>query len=589
MLNQTYNCWCATVYTKCTCAMCVGTFCFKAYANDLTLRFYPAFEHQSASCRCQFIPRSCLWAMRSLFDLVVASIKPSNEWKAWVSGKLSSATWMNGDVQPSIFHQSSDEATRTSRVPGLARLLKIFVREAISTFETEKTESTNASVSATEERGEEKGTRESTCEPLALRSKYLWALWVLETLLSLERRDLEKRGRLIECPDGSGASKEPDRAVSGGNDDAGDNLNSILPEVAFARSPQAFSAIVRSANGNDLDESLQALAYSLCSCIVSVSHLAKRKFSGSPPAGQPEIEPAVIGGGMVVSSGVIRSVPRGEYDLPPQEHALARAFSIRLRGEARTSSLSSCLLQSQLELLAQWEFRRSADNADGGLRAQSTQRRREEGLNQEESKVGVEQTSTPDVWVNTAHNCTNDWDVATALFAGADGGGDGFETTHANSSRVAARGRRVGTAESESSVLSNFPTPCLPGKFSSTDHNSLLVEAVSATSVTVSWGGWFESGDEPELQVGIGSDGLAYPLAFGKVPGASDLAQALRSKLKHAANLRQEEGPRLLLKVRDQRLGSVQGSSIVSLTTESVSGCGCTPKGIIRVEVIATT
>lgn len=492
--------------------------------------------------------------MRSLFDLVVASIKPSNEWKAWVSGKLSSSTWTTGDVPPLNLHQSSDEATRTSRVPGLARLLKLFVREAISTFETEKAGSTNASISTTEERVAEQGTRVSTCEPLALRSKYLWSMWVLETLLSLERRDRERRGGLYECPGGSGASKEPERAVSGGNDDTGDDLNSILLEVASARSPQAFSAILRSAIVKDLDEGLQASAYSLCSCMFSVSRLATLKFSGNPLVGQPEVEPAVAGGGMAVNNEAVRSVPPEEdqYDLPSQEHALARAFSIRLRGETRTSSLSSCLLQSQLELLAQWEFRRSAvNNADGGLRAQSTQRRREEGWNQEGSKVEVEQASTPDVWVNTAHKCTNDWDLATALFAGADGGGDGFETTHANGSRVAARGRRVGTAESESSALSSLPTPCLPGKLSSADHNSLLVEAVSATSVTVSWGGWFESSEEPELQVGVGSDGLAYPLVFGKVPGASDLAQALRSKLKHAANLRQEEGPRLVLKVRE--------------------------------------
>lgn len=550
-------------------------------------------EQPSAPCRCHVVPRSCVWAMRSLFDLVVASVKPSNEWNAWVLGKPSSARWANEDPPPSSSHQSSNEAARKLRIPGLARLLTLFVREAISTFETDpavaKAGSTKASVSDTKERDAERGTRVSTCEPLALRSKYLWALWVLETLLALERRDREKGGAPRECPDGGGASTEPDWTVGGENDDAGDDLNSILPEVASARSPQAFAAILRSAIGNDLGEALQALAYHLCSCILSLSRQATPMLSSSSPVGQHEMEPT----SMAENSGVIRSVPPEEdrYELPSQELALARAFSIRLRSEVSTSSLSSRLLQSQLELLAQWEFRRSAVNAKGALPAESTHRRREEEWNHEELKAGVKKPSTPEVWINTPRKCTDGWDVATALFAGTEGGGDGFETTHTRDSRAAARGRRAGTAESEASVLSSLPTPCLLGKLTPADHNSLLVEAVSATSVTVSWGGWFGSGDEPELQVGVGSDGLAYPLAFGKVPGASDLAQALRSKLKHAASLRQDEGPRLVLKVREQRLRSRRLNScpsLVSLITEATLGCGCTPKGNILVEVAVT-
>lgn len=573
-MGQHYNyCWCAVRHASVPyCVTLPEPLPWGQHSN----------QPEAAPRRYNFIPRSCLWAMRSLFDLVVASVRPSNIWKAWVSGKLSSATWTNEDSSPSNLHQSRDEAARTSRVPGLARLLTLFVREAISTFESEKAGSMNASVSATQEREAERGTRASKGEPLTLRSKYLWAFWVLETLLSLERRDREKTGGLHECLDRGSASTEPDPAVGAENDDAGDDLNSILPEVASARSPQAFAAILRSAIGNDLDEGLQALAYSLCSCMFSLSRLGTPLFSGRSPVGHPDMEPAV-GGATAVKSGVVRSVPPEEdgYELPSQEHALARAFSIRLRSEVRTSSLSSCLLQSQLELLAQWEFRRSDVNANGVLRAQSTQRRSEEGWNQEQLKVGVEKTSSPDVWINTPGKCTNRWDVATALFAGAEGEGDGFEGTHTKSSRAAARGRRVGTAESDASVLSTLPTPCLPENLFSADHNLLLVEAVSATSVTVSWGGWLESGDEPELQVGVDSDGLAYPLAFGKVPGASDLAQALRSKLKHAASLRQEEGPRLILKVREQRLGSRWFKccpSLVSLITEAILGCGCTPK-----------
>lgn len=509
--------------------------------------------------------------MRSLFDLVVASVMPLNGWKARVLGKVSPARRTSGDSPPSNFHQSSDEAAGTSRVAGHARLLTLFVREAISTFENEKAGSMSASVSVTGEREVEQGTRVGTCEPLALRSRYSWALWVLETLLALERRDRGKSRRLHECQYGGVALTEPGLAMGGENDDAGDGLISILPEVALARSPQAFAAILRLAIGNDLDEGLQALAYSLCSCMISLSRVATQMSSGSSSAGQPEMELAV-GGGMPENSGVIRSVPHEEnrYELPSQEHALARAFSVRLRSEVRTSSLSSRLLQSQLELLAQWEFQRSAVNADGVLKTQRKQQRREEGWNQEDLKVGVEKTTTPDVWINTLRKCANGWDVATALFAGAEGVDDGFDTTHTESFRAAARGKRAGTAEREAFELPNLPTPYLSGDITSADHNSLLVEAVSATSVTVSWGGWLESGDGPELQVGGGSDGLACPLAFGKVPGASDLAQALRSKLKHAASLRQDEGPRLILKVREQLLGSrrlKRPLSLVSLIT----------------------
>ncbi|CAN0000088.1 unnamed protein product, partial [Ectocarpus sp. 13 AM-2016] len=83
---------------------------------------------------------------------------------------------------------------------------------------------------------------------------------------------------------------------------------------------------------------------------------------------------------------------------------------------------------------------------------------------------------------------------------------DGFDIAPDTNSRAAGRGRRVGTAESETSLPSGLHTPPFSGALTPAHHNSLLVEAVSATSVTVSWGDWFENGGEPELQVWVGGD-----------------------------------------------------------------------------------
>lgn len=493
----------------------------------------------------RLFPRSCILGMRSLFALVHASVKSRGDWKAWCSGKPASAPWAKGD--PSLSNPSDSEVSRSAKVPGLARLLTLFVREAISVFETDptlnKTGRTGANVSATEHknRDNEPSTHVGMHEPLALRSKCLWALWVLETLLSLEVGQREESEASRRGPDGEETSgKKIVWTASGESDDAGEEL----AEVASARSPQAFAAALRAAISSDLDEIVQASACSLCSVMLNLSRPASPTFSSSSPSGRHETR-ATAGGTAENKAhrhrAVIRSAPSDDgYELPPQEHSLARAFSSSLRSQVSTPSLSSHLLQSQLELLAQWELRRHA---------QSTHRPGEDVWDQGESKACSENSPSLGVGVNDS------WDVATALFAGSDGGGEGFETTQMRSSRTAARGRRVGTTDGGASMLSSLPTPCLLGK-TTPKHNSLLVEAVSATSVTVSWGGWFETDDEPELQVGLGSgDCLARPSAIGKVPGASDLAQALRSKLKHAASRRQDEGPSLVLKVRKQRSG----------------------------------
>lgn len=471
--------------------------------------------------------------MRSLFDLVHAFVKPRSDWKAWCSGKPASAPRAKGDAP--LSNPSDSEVSRNTNVRSLTRLLTLFVREAISVFETDptliKTGPIGAKLSATERKN-----CSNIRAPPALRSKCLWALWVLETLLSLETGHREKGEAHPRGPDGEDAASKPVWTTSEESDDA---RGEELADAASARSPRAFSAALRAAINNDLDETVQALACSLCSVMLNLSRLVRPTVSSSPP------------GNNAHRHRVIHSAPPEDgYELPSQEHSLARAFSSSLRNQVTSPSLSSLLVQSQLELLAQWELRRSAGKTGRGLHAQSTKRPGEDVWGQKESKASGERPQSPGVGINDS------WDVATALFAGFEGAGDGFETTQTRSSQAAARGRRAGTTDGEASMLSSLPTSCLLGKLTP-NHNSLLVEAVSATSVTVSWGGWFETDDEPELQVGLGSgDCLARPSAIGKVPGTSDLAQALRSKLKHAASRQQdEEGPGLVLKVRERRSG----------------------------------
>lgn len=497
--------------------------------------------------------------MRTLLDLVAASVKSCGEWEAWIARRSASTRWAKEDSLPSNSPESSDEAARIARIPSLKGLLMLFIREAVSIFEatppTSKAGSIGADASATEDQEDERGTHVNTCEPLAVRSKCLWALWVLDTLLSLGCGGRAKRGNPRTCSGRESASTQPVVTASEGADDAGDEQDSILPELASARSPQAFAAVLRSAIGNDRDEMVQAFALSLCSRMLSLSGLAPPTSCGSPAVGghEPEAKARGTTDSNAYDNGrVFAFPPENGFEMTAQEYSLARTFSARLRSQANTPKFSSRLLQSQLELLAQWEFRRSPVNTEGVVQADGAH---EGGWDQEELKVGFEQPSAPEVWINAGRQRDN-WDVATALFAGVEGGGDGFEMSQKRDPWATTRGRRTGTADSEPSALSSIPPPCLLGKLAPANNNSLLVEAVSPTSVTVSWGGWSETGDEPELQVVIGSgDNLARPLAVGKAPGASDLAQALRSKLKHVASRRRDEGPGLVLKVRELRSG----------------------------------
>lgn len=496
------------------------------------------------------VSRSFLAAMRSLFRLVVASVKPWNE-KASRSPESSVRRAGEGGAPLSNLQDGNDAAAGAAKNTSLAHLVRLFVHEAIATFEIDPVPKCAESAShglTTSERKFEAGMSSSACGPLAFRSKYSWALWVLETLLEVKTAGHVEDGVSSKVADESAGTGSV-RTASGIGDDAGDDDNSVLHAVASARSSQAFSAVLRSAISNDMGEILQSLAYSLCSRMLNKSRLTTPQPSNVSSPGLHVIKTSTtesVKGNTLEHAGVPEP---GKYALPTQEKSLARAFSARLRSQVSTPNFSSHLLQSQLELLAQWELQRSGVRGEPLSDADSTRRQREAEFEYDERKVSGKKPQSPQVWVNTGRKHADSWDVATALFAGMEGGSDEFDTTRARNSRVAGRGRRTGTAESEASALSCLPTPRFLGKLNPPHHDSLLVEALSATSVTVSWGGWFESGDEPELQVGVGGDGFAYPVAFGKA-GASDLAQALRSKLKHASSRRRSEGPSLVLKVR---------------------------------------
>eukprot|EP00903_Cladosiphon_okamuranus_P007137 g6932.t1 len=219
-------------------------------------------------------PGSCTLSMRSLFDLVHAAVKPRSNWKAWCSAKPASAPWSKGD--PPLYNPSDLEASRNAKVPSLTRLLALFVREAISVFETDPTlvnsESTGVKASAAREHkswNNERGKHGGMREPGALRSKCLWALWVLDTILALETGQREKGEAPSRDPDGEDASSGPVWTATEESDDTCEEL----AEGASAGSPNAFAAALRAATSNDLDETVRSLACSLCSVMLNLSRL----------------------------------------------------------------------------------------------------------------------------------------------------------------------------------------------------------------------------------------------------------------------------------------------------------------------------
>ncbi|CAM9328498.1 unnamed protein product, partial [Scytosiphon promiscuus] len=519
-------------------------------------------------------PASYLAAMRSLFDLIVAPVKHSTQWLA-VWRESSARRTKEGDSLPSELQIGDDAVSGSARIGSLARLVRLFVHEAIATFETDRvlkcaesgTNALTAAAALSEGR-----THFSACGPLASRPNHSWALWVLGTLLELETEVVQAEERMFQSLSNGSAVTGSVWTARRKDGDTGDGENPVLQALAYSRSSEAFSTLLRSAAANNTGELLQSLAFSLCSHMLNASRLAPLKAFKSATLGLDDIQASTADSKKGKAHEHPTVAEAGKKAFRTEELSLARAFSVRLRNQISLPSFSSKLLQSQLELLAQFELKRSAVCGKLALEADRTRRLREVELDRGEGNVKVEKPQSPQVLANTTRQYADNWDVATALCAGIEEGSDEFETTRAGKFPVAGRGRRTGTAESEGSALSCLPTPRFLEKLSPPHHSSLLVEAVSATSVTVSWGGWFEPGDEPELQVGARGDGLAYPVAFGKVAGASGLAQALRSKLKHASSRRRNEGPSLILKVCACGLWGSEPFHVAALDLD-VRGC----------------
>lgn len=505
--------------------------------------------------------------MGSFFELALISIKSEGGQGVWSSAKSPLVARCTKDgTPPSTNSRQNDEAFWTSSTPALTRLITLFVAEAVSSIEhgptSDRPRNGGAESSITSDQG-----GDGTGKPLASSSNVLWAMWVLDTLLLLESTyggmEGSARGRSDESGDDSFGPIGP---VRKGEDESvvSEDVRSLGLAVASARSPRALAAAFHiAATGNGAGEDLRVLACSVCAHMLDLSRLAPS--FGRSATGRHEDEasadaataPEFPRRPFIPTSGPVKD----ECALPLQERSLAREFSTRLRTQVSMQSLGSPSLQSQLELLAQWELRRStASGKKRGLGLPS-ERARTHLYHDEETKkegampegthqTGTDKHSVPEVWTHSTGERTDSWDVATASFAGVEEAGDNnSETTQVKKYGIVGP-KRSDTADSEASALSAVPTAS--GKDSSTQNKmlSLLVETASATSVTVSWGGWVDSDHGPELQVGIGSNGIAYPVACGREAGASDLAQALRSKLSHAASRRQDQELGLVLKVK---------------------------------------
>lgn len=469
-------------------------------------------------------------------------------------------------IPPSTSSRQSAEAFWTTSTPALTRLITLFVAEAVSSMEHGSTADRPKNGCVDSSTAPDQGGG-GTGKPLALSSNIVWAMWVLDALLLLESTYGGMEGSVHGSSDESGDdSIRPIEPVMKREDESfvSEDVRSFGLAVASARSPRAFAAVLRTiATGNSAGGDLRVLACSVCAHMLDLSRLAPSWRRSA--AGRHEDEAsadAATSSEFYHHASIPTSRPtkptKEEYALPLQERLLAREFSTRLRTQVSMQSLGSPSLQSQLELLAQWELRRSILSGKRYLPSEGACTRRfypekstKEGPTSEGShQAGTDKHSVPEVWIPSTSERSDSWDVATSSFAGVEEASDNkFETTQVKKYGTAGP-NRSDTAESEAPAPSTVPTAS--GKDSSAQNQnvSLLVETASATSVTVSWGGWLGTHHGPELQVGIGSNGIAYPMACDREAGASDLAQALRSKLSHAASRPQGQESGLVLKVK---------------------------------------
>ena len=550
--------------------------------------------------------RSCALAMGTFFELALVSLKSRGGQGSWFSANPSSAQPVTEDDTPCKNTGQSGEACWAASTPALTRLVALFVAEAVSSIELGSADKTRNNGGADASFSSHQGSG-TTGKPLTSSSNMLWAIWVLDTLLLLERTHGEMEGSIYGHKDESGGSVGSSGPATGEKDQsvASEDVRSLGLAVASARSPRAFAAVLDIAIGiNSAGNGLRRLACSTCAHMLDLSRIAPsfRPYVTSQNGDEASADTTTTTAGSdhhTTTTTVPTSEPlKGEFTLPLQERLLARDFSTRLRGQVSmqrlgSPSLSPCL-QSELELLAQWELHRSTvrgtklsvpSKSTSRLHDKERQndgpRSRREGQDEEprsnkdcqsrgptskgtRAGNGKKQHSAPEAWMHHAIKRTDSWDVATTSFAGVeDTGGNNTEMTLQGKQYAAIIGpKRLDTAESEDSELSTLPTSS--GEDGSAQNAMpLLVETATATSVTVSWGGWLDTDHGPELQVRIGSNGIAYPVDCGRETGASDLAQALRSKLSHAASRRREQESGLMLKASTDKGAALKGGILI--------------------------
>lgn len=433
------------------------------------------------------------------------------------------------------------------------RFVGIFISEAVSVLENGLALDNAGTKDSHAPRAEQTADGDKG-EPPSPGSNAPWALWVIETLLFLEstHRGMGWPTLRVSEQTSSSIGRDHPSIWTASSLDAGDvtgDVKSLALAVASVPSSQAFAAVFQSAFRCNLDETTHTSAFYLCCHMLNLSrciapiHVFPSEDHHSVDAATEPISAAEV------PCNNVKYVPmrKDEYTLPSQERALAQDFSARLRSKIGTHAMASPLLQSQLELLAQWQVHRSAAAGEVGSGSTNAFRQHEQGWRIVEHSI--EESPLCRVSNRIERDEFNSWDVATAVLAGVETAGDIFDAARVKKPR-AVGSRRPSTMESDASALSNVPSTLWSGKISSAHETAMIVENATATSVTVSWGGWLGTDHGAELHVGVAGDGVVYPASFDKATGLSDVAQALRSRMKDATSRRQEQGPSLVLKVR---------------------------------------
>lgn len=388
-------------------------------------------------------------------------------------------------------------------------------------------------------------------EQPSTRPNNLWAMWVVATVMKIcetQHRPCRSSavGKAETVASASGARPSSGAGTSAVAGSVEGHMRSLASALNSARSARTFAAVLLSASSRRLDFNLRCIGYLLCAEMIN------RSLSDVPIGSLPSKDPSEagekVGEATTTKKGafhhtVPQSSPQDEFSSPSRERVLARDFSLQLRHEISTKRLSSPLLQSQLELLAQWQRRKPTTDGETCRNGINDAWDMTEPCSSEGSQFPLD--------TSACASCeqVQSWGVATPVVAGPGGGGSGFEGAQRGDTRM-ARSRRPSTAESDQSALSNMPEFSYPTNIPAVRRIPVLVEVATATSVTLSWGGWVEEDRGSDSLAGADGYGSMHTVCIGQGGRASTLAQALRAKARHMDGSRREHAPSLVLKVR---------------------------------------